>query len=572
MASWWDRFPGRLEFELADYDARGLDFKVDEGLFRDADRVLLRGHLEHDGLVVTLEVLYPDLFPYLRPEVYAPELTLDRHQNPDLRNLCLLDRPTRAWQPQDTGAWLVAERVPMLLSLFKAGPEVMAAAEAAQGEPYSVYFPSIAGTVVFVPAAALELDPDLRVGSGRLAFAPELPPAWAIRGLLCELVVRPRANKAKLVAQADEALLRRFGGPQIQMRWVRLDAMPASFDAEALFAAAEGVQPGFGRPPWQRVSDGEVAITGCVVPEEVRQGEVEDAWVFAVRWRRRSGAEQHEGSYVIRGDRLTSEDLGARIPKLAPLRAAKIAQIGLGALGAPLALELARNQAGELRLLEHDLVEAAQIVRWPLGLEATGHRKLDVVAQFVERNYPYTNVERFQHQLGQTGLERHARSENEMEKLERFLDRASLVLDASAEIGIGQLVSEFAHERSLRQLFVSATEGARGGQIALMVPGAGGCWYCWRQHALERTIALPPHDGDAMVQPRGCASPTFTGASFDLLPIIAQSARLAAFAVSDSEIESWVWVCEVPSDGMSAPVWRDQPIPVHPACPICAEG
>ena len=309
-------------------------------------------------------------------------------------------------------------------------------------------------------------------------------------------------------------------------------------------------------------------MTGIVFPEEVRQGVFEDAWVFGVRIRRASGGRLHEDAYVVRGNRLTPADLGDRIPKLAPLREARISLLGLGALGAPLALELARNQVGELRLLEHDHVEASQIVRWPFGLDAVGAPKLEAIAGWIERGYPYTRVDRFQHRLGQTALERSNRSEDEGDLLKRFLLDASLVIDATAELGVQQLISDFACE--FPQVYVTATEGARGGQVALIVPGRGGCWYCWKRHLLDGSIPLPPADADGTVQPRGCASPTFTGAGFDLLPITAQAVRVAAGALAPGASHtSTVAVCAFPETPIRPPEWSFHPIAVHEDCPRC---
>lgn len=571
MASWWERFPGRLEAELEAFRERGLEFELDEAMFRGSGRVLLRGTIEFEGEQVRLEVLYPDLFPYLRPEVYAPELKLERHQNPRDHNLCLLDRASRFWQPSNTGAWLVSERVPELLSLFKQGPEAMASAEAPQGEPASVYFGGVTGAAVFVPTEALELSPEHRFGSGRLSLAPEAAARSVLRGLLRELVIKPRAKKTTRVAGADDALLARFGGPELAIRWVRLDAPPEGFDAEALFAAADDVADGLGRPPWQQVGNADVAIVGVVFREEVRQSEYEDAWVFGVRVRQRT-AEGRTGSYATRGERLTAADYGARIPRLAELRNQTVSLAGLGALGAPLALELARNQTGRLRLLEHDHLEAGQTVRYPFGVTAVGHEKLAVVAGFIAANYPFTALEQFPHRLGQTAIDRHGRDENEFDLLDRFLAGSDLVIDATAEIGVQHLVSDLARSVGVTQLYISATEGARGGQIARIVPGAGGCWHCWKRHAGERTIPLPPFEEGGTIQPRGCASPTFTGASFDLLPIIAQSARVATSTLlaEPGASRSIVWVCDVPADGIGAPLWSEHAIEVHAECEQCA--
>jgi hypothetical protein len=211
-------------------------------------------------------------------------------------------------------------------------------------------------------------------------------------------------------------------------------------------------------------------------------------------------------------------------------------------------------------------------VRWPFGLEAVGHPKLEVVAGFIERNYPYTHIERFSHKLGQTALDRRGRAENELDTVARLLDGSALAIDATAERGVAQAVSDLARERATSQLYISATEGARGGQLALIVPGSGGCWHCWKQHALDGTLPLPPYEESGTVQPRGCAMPTFTGAGFDLLPLVAQAARIAAGAIADDAgaLSSTVHICALPADGLGPPEWSEHPIEIHPACPYCA--
>lgn len=123
MRGWVERFPARLEREFATYAADSLDFEADRALLEEQGRLVMRGSIFHNGEKIELEVVYPDLFPFLRPEVYAKELRRDRHQNPYDGNLCLLDRSTRAWSPSLTGAWLVRERVPHLLRLLEAGGE-----------------------------------------------------------------------------------------------------------------------------------------------------------------------------------------------------------------------------------------------------------------------------------------------------------------------------------------------------------------------------------------------------------------------------------------------------------------
>ena len=54
---------------------------------------------------------YPDSYPYLRVEVYAPTLSLRWHQNPYAKNLCLLGRHSDAWSIDDTLAGVLTSQL-----------------------------------------------------------------------------------------------------------------------------------------------------------------------------------------------------------------------------------------------------------------------------------------------------------------------------------------------------------------------------------------------------------------------------------------------------------------------------
>lgn len=571
MRSWKERFPERFEHELAAFAERGLDFELDPTLLEEQGRVVLRGALAHGGRDIDLEVHYPDLFPYLRPEVLAKGLGLARHQNPYEGNLCLLDRSTRDWNPSDTGAWLVAERVPYLLDLLDAGGEELREAEVPQGEPRSTYFRTQLGTAIFVPAEALELPADVTVGSGRISCSVAEPPQLRIRGLLSELVEKRGRKKTRTLARADESLRARFGGATIPLRWVRLDEAPTDNTPQAVLDAIEEAQPGFGSPPWEGVHGGQVAIAGAVFAEEVRQGEYEDTWVFVVQVRQGDGS---AGSYLVRGERLSRDDLEARLPAATRLAERTVALAGLGALGSAIGFELGKAGLGTLRGLDFDTIEAGTTVRWARGVTAVGHLKTDYMRQAIELDYPYTRFEPFAHQIGGSAHLLTARQETELDVLERFLSGSDLMIDATAEIGIQQALGAEASARGIRQLYVSATEGARGGLIAQVDPRQGGCWLCLQWHLNDGSIPLPALDRSPTLQPRGCAALTYVGAGYDLLPVVAQAARVATAMLSEEDDAggSEVFVCAFEEgDNLRPPTWSSHTLDRHPSCPICAE-
>ena len=570
MHSWTERYPERFDYELAEFTRRGLDFELDQQLLTDQGRVVLCGELTRGDKVIELEVRYPDLFPLVRPEVFAKGLTLDRHQNPYDGNLCLLDRASRAWTPSDTGGWLVAERVPLLLDLIESGDiEAMRRAEVPQGEPLSNYFASALSTVIFVPEDALALPAEARAGSGRIAFAPNEVPNVRVRGLLAELVEKKRNRKTRTLATADQPLLDRFGGNRIAFRWVRLDAPPSENTPIALLEAIEEARPGFGSPPWESVDGGQIAICGAVFAEEVRQGEFEDTWVFVVQMRQSNQG----GRYLIRGDRLSHVDLEQRLPAHVRLADHTVSLSGLGALGSEVAIELAKAGLGVVRGLDFDIVEAGTTVRWVGGLTAVGHLKTEYLRQRIAADYPYTTFEPFQLQIGATAFVRAARDESELDVLKRFLEDSDLLIEASAEIGIQQALATEAEEHGIPQLYAWATEGARGGAVALIDPARGGCWLCLQHHLEDRTIPLPAHDAPKTLQPRGCGGLTYTAAGFDLEPISAQTVRVAVAMLSGETGAdgSLAYICSFPDNPAEPPQWSKHPIESRDGCPMCAE-
>lgn len=569
MRSWTERYPERFSYELAEFERDGLTFELDQELFAEQGRVVLRGTLPRSTGVVDLEIRYPDLYPFVRPEVFARGLELGRHQNPYDGNLCLLDRSSRAWAPSDTAGWLIRERVPLLLDLIESGDDAaMREAEAPQGEPLSTYFASAISTVIFVPEAALELPQEATAGSGRIAFGANEPPNVRIRGLLAELVEKKRNRKTKTLATADPVLLERFGGSRIAFRWVRLDSPPSQNTPMAVLQTIEAARPGFGSPPWETVAGGQIAICAAVFAEEVRQGEFEDTWVFVVQMRQDGGA----GRYLIHGDRLSRIDLAQRLPDYVQLDAATVAVSGLGALGSEITIELAKALTGTIRGLDYDTVEAGTTVRWAGGLTAVGHLKTEYLRQRLLADYPYTAFDSLQLQVGASAFLQAAHTENELDVVYRFVEGADLVIEASAEIGIQHALATTAEELGVRQLFAWATEGARGGAVAYIDPSQGGCWLCLQHHLDDGGIPLPAHGSPNTLQPRGCGAMTYQAAGYDLVPITAQVVRVAAGVLSESALESsTAYICSFPDRPSDPPRWTTHPIESRESCPICAE-
>ena len=84
----------------------------------------------------------------------------------------------------------------------------------------------------------------------------------------------------------------------------------------------------------------------------------------------------------VRADRFDPSVQAARVPSLAGLATKRVALVGCGGLGAPIAHLLMQARIGELRLVDGDLVSAGNIVRWPIGVTALGVDKARALAEF----------------------------------------------------------------------------------------------------------------------------------------------------------------------------------------------
>jgi hypothetical protein len=571
MRPWWEAFEGRLETELRQFEQLAQSHELTSG--PDQGHIIVRSRFGSRQGVVDLLVLYPDSFPFLRPLVLAPELRLGHHQNPFGKNLCLLDRDTRQWHPQtDSAASHIADQLDKLLIAVEGTPEQRAAVETPQAEPVSAFVGNEPGAVVFVPDSALEIDPGESRGELRLRLLGTTP----LRAILAEVATKPpRGPKRKLARLGDE-LDPLNAGETVAGRWLRVDLRPdnapGKASGEAFVDYAREVDAEWAGPQFQNVGGREVALLGLVYAEEVDGRERADAWLFVVRVRGPMPPEGRVGtkSYMVKGQRLSRPDLTARIPALATLANKRVAVVGLGALGAPLALEMARAQVGELRLLDWDEIEVGNSVRWPLGLSAAGHAKTAALAGFLRANYPLTRLRLYDHQIGMPASE----GPSERQMLTELLHRADLLVSVTAEYGIDHLFTYLASEARLPQVYAWGTPGYWGGGVARVLPAETGCWYCLKRWHEQGVIPTPPYDPAQLVQPPGCAAPTATGASFDLAPVIAQATRVAAQTLIGDDYPSadgdvMIVSLRTEEGPLAAPNWETFALERHPDCPYC---
>lgn len=585
LQPWWEERPGVLEEELQGFADRGLSFEPDP-TEKAGGRIVLRGRAPvAPGEEQNLVIVYPDSFPHTRPAIFAPELDLERHQNPYGKNLCVLPRASIHWRPSMRAVDLVVDRVPGLVALVRRGGQELTEAEEPQGEPASIFLPYLPTGGFLVPEAILKTSSTkrgyftVRSLSDDQWLAHSLNPSLFDPSEHGQAIVTHLCDKSKAtIATAEERLTSLARGPRWKGRWIKMSKPPESNRGGKILEEAIESDPFLTN---RSFTNNGIELLGITFPEEVRHGEWEDAWIFLII---RKAAKNNPGEHpirLIRGMRYSPFDLAERIPELAPLREKTVSVIGLGALGSNVVHELARAQLGKLRLADHDHVEAATAVRWDAGLQAAGVSKPWAIKRIIEGDYPYVEVFPAPLQIGATPSEKPPRTEREL--IQEWLDDTDLVIDATAEQNVRRVVAHTAHPRGLSQIYLWSVDGY-GGVVALLQPGRTGCLLCL-ERALSPTggwIEPPSPAADpegVLVQPRGCADRTFSGAHVDLVPLSTQATRFALSALcSDAEggyPESPfdVLVCQLrdPDSSLTTPRWAGHQLEPNPEeCRLCS--
>lgn len=585
---WWERHPEILERELAALAELDLDFKVDEAQMA-ASRIVLNGSAPAGRLgTIDLAVVYPGSFPHTRPAIYqtSPGEPLPRHQNPFDRNFCLIGRSSDQWDPSMTAADLVGD-LPRLVELVDAGGQALRDAEDPQGEPITEYYAGVRNGCVLIPPMDGGIPASATGGTIVVGFASdstwlkdamrrrEHPPSG--QAMLLEV----RGLDGAVLASAAEDIAGRFDDEKWTGQWVRIPPDdPPPPDPAGFSQHLARLEPRLRCRPEQHRRKWKFEIHAGLFHEEIRQGEFDDTWMFFAHAHR---GEKHQASQMgapVKAHRLTPDSLGERIRHVAALRDAAVATIGLGSLGAPLAGRIAQAHTGTLVVADFDVADAGTAVRWPYGVPAAGVDKATYLAAELRRHHPFVTVVPVNLRIGDVAAPGLEAGEPDDVILERIVDEADLVVDATAEDNASRAIAEAAMRAGKPQLYVWSVDGY-GGVVAYVQPGRTGCYHCLSVALSDGgPIVPPPAPADAAatrMQPRGCADPTFIATAVDLLPLVDQAARVAMSRLTGGadgygQVPGDVYVLALREpDGtpLPAPEWRSYDLPPTADCWYC---
>lgn len=577
---WWDNYPGTLHEEITALERAGITFEVREDL-------KAQGLLQIDAVVglngetIEVEVVYPDYYPFVRFEVFAPKLELPRHQNPFEKNLCLIARATQNWEIDDTAADFLTKRLPLVLEAGRAPAGTSSVPEDPQGEPMSSYYPSWPGAMILIDSSwRVPADVD----RGWLKILLEQPPVGLaeagankvpiVRGAVAQIMDSSRT----VLIEAEPAMLATIENPvAVTARWLRLNPPPPAGQPNPFLAFGRAFDEAWGAGAVTNSYDRyNIGLAGVLFNEELAEATTGDGWLFHVQVKGRGKRDEYL-SYMARAGRAGREDLGARVPELAGLHDKKVLIVGVGGIGAPTAIELARAGLGELRLIDSDYIDPGTAVRYPFGLASAGMPKVKAIDLWLSRNLPYTTVRAYETRIGHWRRNPELRPEQEI--WNEALDGVDLVVDTTAERGLHYLVAHLARARGLPYIEAATRAGAWGGVLARIRPGDDSpCWLCYQYGLEERAEQdqpiAPSADPQGDTQPAGCADPTFTGAGFDVAAYALALARFVAGTLLEGESSGYpnppwdIAICNLRDSAgiLDTPAWHAWLLEKHPKC------
>ncbi|WP_083251465.1 HesA/MoeB/ThiF family protein [Acidihalobacter yilgarnensis] len=591
MNHWFDIDPSRLEFELEWLDWAGFPYSIlDDG--RESGFLTLSvtypdpDHEDAGFQGHPLTVTFPPNYPAFPFRILAPTFPRGTHVNP-AHELCLLENPGDSWNgSRDFLVAFLNKQVKDILRAHRGDDTVLEAQEGLRQTGYVNY-----SALSFMVTGDWVIPPGVKRGYLSWKVLPSANIPHYVRGCVAQIQSETGDSLGDLSMGVHwDGQLR--GIPDIAGRWLRLETIPN--DPNDILKEAREEWPGLEK------TIGVPDLIGLLIPEEKNTADdILYNWVFITRMlvpMLVAQAPQAPQAFqittdlatsVIRAEQFSPETRWARTPRTQYLESKKAVVVGLGAIGSPLAWQLARSGIGELVCVDCDSVQIGNIPRWLYGFSALGDRKAACIANNLQQQYPPLRATSIDYKVGVA----EASTAVPYEQFLASIASADIVIDATAEVSINRYLESLAREHGIPYVWAYASNGGWGGVVGRSIPGATlGCYECFQYHMIDAVnaraagapvpdggIDLPPAEDKPDVQPVGCFHPTFRGTGFDLDQVSQLAARLAVAtlgrdAPDEDKYQDFTWDIAVlsqwdpTSDQPTVPNWKTHSLDRHQSC------
>lgn len=537
LRPWWERYPERLGWELANFADLGLSASSDRG--RGGPWISTTVELS-DRRQMVVTVTFPYEYPIEPPLVRVePDLLGPPHEAGGL--LCLFDNPANQWNRQRSAADLIAGRVTRLLEGLLVAGELPADLEEQIPELNFLRYTTDPGRVVLVPDPFWGELPEIAHSGSIVLMGDE------DRRLLC--FVEGFGPSADLAGRVGCEVGIELG------RWIELPEPPPGYHtANEIFALARERCPELLDPVG-------VGTLGPSPPEWVainfpgpgaRAGEKRRRWGLIKLTGPQTVPPSAEAGWDVQA--LSFSERQLRTPELIGLERAKIALLGVGSLGSKVAIELAKAGCGKLVLVDPDTYDVNNAVRHELAPLHAGEGKATAMTRAVELTNPFCKAEPMAQTIGVGGPP--------VDFL-RAIEGAALVIETTGARSTTRICERYCRIAGVPLLSASLTRGSRGGDMVLL--DVEGCFDCFLLAQNAGEIPKPDAAEQDVVVPIGCADPAFSGAGFDASELSSVVARTAIRATGLTEYpaldHNWAVL-----NFAASPHWQQGTIKPDPRC------
>lgn len=566
MTRWWETYADRWEREQQALADAGVQFSVDEKA-RKEGRLVLNLTVEWDGQPLRLVAHFPTAYPYFPPSVLARDLDLTRHQTPGSKQLCLLKKDL--WAPAtDTLALLVSTQLRNVHASQPGGSE-----EDQQGneaEPLTAYLQPEDRSFVGFPAY------DLEKLSASGTFRMGVESIQPLRGTVLE-VLDDKGRVLFTSQTRDAAYYTERRGMIVKGRWVRLEERPSYGDAKHFYEVAINTDAALATPLWQSPGPKtwRADFVALIFGDELSWQELSGNVILVSKTQDQSPEKKTSIRTLLQRAELESRaTYFQRDTSSAGLQKGCAALVGAGSVGSPVARLLAQSGIGELRIIDHDVLDAGNAIRWELGRDRAGWPKAHALHHHINLNWPFTKVHGLNWRVGDAN---YASNPKEPELYEQLFRGVTCVVDATASTNTTNFLADMARHRGLPFVWMHATHGGWAGLVGRAhADSEGFCWMCHLHYLQDKTIPpLPAAPEEDMIQPPGCLDATFVGSQVDLSEVSLMGTRLMIDEVltrtGGQEVSRYDWNVAVlelrDAQGRpQLPKWTAYALPRHPQC------
>lgn len=235
----------------------------------------------------------------------------------------------------------------------------------------------------------------------------------------------------------------------------------------------------------------------------------------------------------------------------------RVAIVGCGSLGSKVATMLARTGVGAFILIDDDILEPDNLVRHDLDWRDVGHHKIAALSHRLQRVRALVDISTHTRQVG--GQESGTSAATVLMRLAA----SDLIIDATANPAVANILSGFAQANSLPVVWSEVFAGGVGGLVARCRPGTEPPLPLMRRAIenwfAERGTSAGPAAGPYEADVEG---PPLVADDADVTVIAAHAARMAIDLLIRPDASRFPWSAYVV--GMATCDLFAEPFEVHP--------